>query len=149
MTTRRISWAVMAVVVSMVALAPLREAALPGDEELDPVPVFGTVRPTGVFIGTLKLVAGTLDENGHLHLTGVLNGTATRRHEARITVSQHLFTALATLLDPGQTTDVLSLAIAPIPFDPRGVEISLAPIMLDIDAVPGAGDWLTTLLPPP
>ena len=82
MTTRRISWALMAVVLSMVALAPLREAALPGDEELDPLPVFGAVLPTGVFIGTLKIVACTLDETGHLHLTGVLNGTATRRDGA-------------------------------------------------------------------
>ena len=120
MTTRRISWALMAVVLSMVALAPLRGAALPGDEELDPLPVFGAVLPTGVFIGTLKIVACTLDETGHLHLTGVLNGTATRRDRARFTVTQHLFTALATLRDPGRTTDVVGLAIAPIALDPWG-----------------------------
>ena len=149
MTTRRISWALMAVVLSMVALAPLRGAALPGDEELDPLPVFGAVLPTGVFIGTLKIVACTLDETGHLHLTGVLNGTATRRHGARIPVTQHLFTTLATLRDPGRTTDVVGLAIAPIALDPIGVEIRLVPIMLDIDALPGAGDWLETLLPSP
>ena len=149
MTTRRISWALIAVVVSMVALTPLRGAALQGDEELDSLPVFGAVLPTGVFIGTLKIVACTLDETGHLRLSGVLNGTATRPHGARFPVAQHLFTALATPRDPGWTTDVVGLAIAPIPFDPMGVEIRLAPITPEIDALPCSGDWLATLLPPP
>jgi hypothetical protein len=149
MTTRRISWALIAVVVSMLALVPLRGAALPGDEELDPLPVSGAVLPTGVFIGTLKIVACTLDETGHLRLTGVLNGTVTRRHEARIPVTQHLFTALATLRDPGRTTDVVGLAIAPVALDSMAVKIRLAPITLDIDALPGLDDWLATLLPPP
>lgn len=149
MTTRRISWALMAVMVSMVALTPLRGAALPSDEELDPLPVFGAVLPTGVFIGTLKIVDCTLDETGHLRLTGVLNGKVTRRHGARTPVTRHLFTALATLRDPGRTTDVVGLAVAPIPVDSMGVEIRLAPITLDVDALPNSGDWLTTLLPPP
>jgi hypothetical protein len=149
MTARRISWARMAVVVGMIALAPLRGVALPSDEEPDPLPVFGAVLPTGVFIGTLKIIACTLDETGHLHLTGVLNGTATRLHGARLPVAQELFTALATLHDPGRTTDVVRLAIAPIALDHLGVVIRLTPITIDIYALPGAGDWLETLLPLP
>jgi hypothetical protein len=118
MTTRRIPWALMAVRVSMVALTPLRGAAPPGDQELNPLPVFAVVLPTGVCIGTLKIVACALDETGHLRLTGLLSGKAPGH--------QQPITTLATLCDPGRTTDVLRLAIAPIVPDPMGIEIGLA-----------------------
>jgi hypothetical protein len=87
MTIRRTLWALITVVVSMVALAPLRGAALPSDAARDLLPVYGAVQPTGDFVGTLKIVACTLDDAGHLYLTGVLNGTTTRRHGARIPVT--------------------------------------------------------------
>jgi hypothetical protein len=149
MTTRRMSAMLIAVVMSMVALAPLRGAALPGHEGLDALPVQGAVVPTGSFVGTLRIVACTLDDAGHLRLTGVLNGTATHRTGARIPVTQQPFTAPATVRDPGRTTDVVRLALAPIALNPAGVQIRLTPIILDIDALPSEGDLLGTLLPTP
>jgi hypothetical protein len=49
--------------------------------------------------------------------------------------------------DLGRTTNVLHLAITPIALAPVGVQIRLAPITLDIDAIPSEGDRLATLLP--
>jgi hypothetical protein len=128
MTSRGTSFVLIAVVVSMVGLALPRGAARPSDAGLDPLPVYGSVLPTGDFVGTLKIVAFTLDDAGHLRLSGVLNGTATHRTGARIPVTLQPFTAPATLRDPGRTTDVLRLAVAPIALDPLGLQIRLAPI---------------------
>jgi hypothetical protein len=136
-------------VVSMMAVVPVRGVELPEDGELDPLPVQGSVLPTGSFVGTLRIVACTLDAAGQLRLTGVLNGTATHRTGARIPVTEQPFTTTATLRDPGRTTDVLRLALAPIALDPVGIRIRLVPITVDIETLPGIGDELATLLPTP
>jgi len=147
MTRRRTSIVLIAVVVSVVALAPCRGAALLNDEGVDPVPVAGSVLPAGDFVGTLRIVACTRDAAGHLRLAGVLNGTATHRTGSRVPVTAQPFTAPVTMRDPGYATDVVRLALAPIPLDPVGVRIRLAPIMVDIETLPGVGDELATRLP--
>jgi hypothetical protein len=149
MTTRRTWWGIIAVVVSLVGLSPMGGAARPGEEGLDPLPVHGAVLPTGDFVGTLRIVACTLDAAGQLHLTGVLNGTARHRARGRIPVREQPFTAPATLRDPGRTTDVLRLALAPIALNPTGVRIRLAPITVEIETLPGVGEDLAARLPTP
>jgi hypothetical protein len=149
MTTRRIVPVLLAVVVGLVALAPLRGAAMPDVDGLDPLPVRGAVVPTGAFAGTLRIVACTLDAAGQLRLTGVLNGMATQRSGARIPVTQQPFIVPASLRDPGQATDVVLLALAPIAIDPVGVQIELSPITVEIETLPQVGDELATRLPPP
>jgi hypothetical protein len=144
MTRRRTSCVLIAVAVSLAALAPRRGTALPDDAGLDPLPVSGMVLPVGAFVGTLRIVACTLDAAGHLRLTGVLNGTAIPRTGARIPVTEQPFTAPATLRDPGYATDVVRLALGPIALDPTGVQIRLAPITVDIETLPHVGDELTT-----
>jgi hypothetical protein len=148
MTTRWIL-SVLIVVVGVVALVPLYGATPLNDEGLDPLPVQGAVLPTGEFVGTLRIVACTLDAAGHLRLTGVLNGTATHRTGGRIPVTEQLFTVPATLRDPGRTTDVVRLALALIALDPMGVRIRLAPITVDIETLPSVGNELATRLPMP
>jgi hypothetical protein len=145
MLTRRLVSLLMAV-MTLVVLAPQRGAALLDHEGLDPLPVRGSVLPTGNFVGTLRIVACTLDAAGQLRLTGVLSGTATHHPGARILVPEQPFTVLATLRDPGHTTDVVRLALAPIALDPGGVRITLAPITVDLYALPDVGDELATLL---
>ena len=149
MTTRRFIAVLIAVVVSLGALTPLRGAAPPDDAELDPLPVRGVVLPAGRFVGTLRIVACTMDVAGQLHLTGMLTGTATHRTRGRIPVTEQPFTAPVTLRDAGRTTDVVRLALAPIALDPAGVRIRLAPITVDLEALPDVGDELVTLLPAP
>jgi hypothetical protein len=149
MTTRCILSMLIVVVVGVVALVPLYGATPPNDEGLDPLPVHGAVLPTGEFVGTLRIVACTLDAAGHLRLTGVLNGTATHRTGGRIPVTEQLFTVPATLRDPGRTTDVLRVALAPIALHPTGVRIRLAPITVDIETLPGVGEDVAARLPTP
>jgi hypothetical protein len=149
MTTRRTVLMLIAVAVSVVVLAPMRGAALSDDEGLDPLPVQGVVLPAGDFVGTLRIVASTLDAEGQLLLVGVLNGTAAHRTRGRIPVTQQPFTAPAILQDPGHTTDVVRLALAPIDLDPIGVQIRLAPILVDIETLPQVGHELATRLPTP
>ena len=70
MTTARLVSVLIAVVMSLVALAPLQGRALPDDIELDHLSVRGSVLPTGNFVGTIRIVACTLDAVGELSLTG-------------------------------------------------------------------------------
>jgi hypothetical protein len=149
MPTRRLIAVLIAVVVSLAALTPLHGAAAPDDGEVDPLPVRGAVLPAGHFVGTLRIVACTVDATGQLHLTGMLTGTATHRTRGKIPVTAQPFTAPVTLRDAGRTTDVVRLALAPIALDPEGVRVRLAPITVDLEALPDVGDELATLLPTP
>jgi hypothetical protein len=148
MTTRRLMSVLIAVIVSLGVLTSLRGAP-PDEGELDPLPVRGAVLPAGHFVGTLRIVACAVDAAGQLHLTGVLTGTASHRAGARLSVREQPFTAPATLLDPGRTTDVLRLALAPIAMNPAGVRIRLAPITVEIETLPGVGEDLAARLPTP
>jgi hypothetical protein len=146
METRRISYLVIALLISAVALTPLCGAALPGDEGLEHIPVQGRVLHRGDFVGTLTITAFTVCEDAQLQLTGVLNGTTTHRTGGKTQITEQTFIAPATLLDPDRTTDVLLLKLAPITLVPVGWQITLAPITLDIYALPNEGEELVTLL---
>lgn len=145
MNTRR-TLSVLIAVVSALALAPLCEAALPGDDGLEQIPVQGAVSPDGSFVGIMTITAVAGGDVGQLLLTGVLSGTTTHCTGAKILVRRQAFTAPATLMDADRTTDVLLLTMAPIALASVGGRLTLAPIPLDIDAVPGEGQVLATLL---
>jgi hypothetical protein len=146
MQTRLTSWALVAVLVSAVALAPLSGSTLQGEDHLENIPVQGPISHDGSFVGNLTIVELTIGEAGQLLLTGVLNGTATNSTGAKRQVKHQTFTAPAKLIDAGWTTDILLLDLAPIALAPPGLQIKLAQITLDIDAVPSAGNLLATLL---
>jgi hypothetical protein len=146
MRTRRTLCVLLAGLVSAVMLVPGRGAAQPGDAPLTYIPVQGRVSPTGNFIGDLMIVTFTVGDAGQLLLTGVLNGTTTHRTGIQTRVTQQTFTAPATLIDPGRTTDVVLLTIAPIALTSWGVQIRLAQITLDIDDLPSELDVLVHLV---
>jgi hypothetical protein len=120
-----------------------------GDKPLAHLPVRGRVSPAGGFVGDLTIVTFSVGNAGQLFLTGVLNGTATHRTGAQTQVTRQTFTAPATLIDSGRTTDVLLLEIESMILTPRGVQIRLAQITLDIDDLPSEGDVLVPLLNEP
>ena len=132
MRTRRTLYVLLAVLVSAVMLVPGRGAAQPGDAPLT--------------YGDLTIVTFTVGDAGQLLLTGVLNGTTTQRTGAQTRVTQQTFTAPATLIDPGRTTDVVLLTIEPIALISWGVQIRLAQITLDIDDLPSELDVLVHLV---
>jgi hypothetical protein len=142
MTTRWIVSALITLAVTVVALGPIYGATWPDNAGEEILHVYGSVLPAGDFIGTLQIVACTLDAAGQLRLTGLLSGTAAHRTGARVQVVQQSFTAAADLRDPGYTTDVVRLALAPIALDSARVRIRLAPITVDIETLPLVGDEL-------
>ena len=149
MITRRIVSVLIAVVGSVAVLAPLHGAARPDVNGLDPFPVEGMVLPTGTFAGMLRIVACTRDVAGQLRLTGVLHGTVIQRSGARLPVTQQPFSAPATLRNPGQTTDVVLLALGPVAVNSMGLQIKLAPITVEIETLPPVGEELVTRLSVP
>jgi hypothetical protein len=136
MQTRRTSRTVTAVLVCAVVLALLSGAALSAEEGLGNIPVQGPVSHDGSFVGSLTIAAFTFGETRQLLLTGVLNGTVTDTTGAKTKVQNQPFTAPATVTDSGRTTDVLLLDIEPIRLDSVGLQIKLAQIILDVDAIP-------------
>jgi hypothetical protein len=148
MKTQRTWLALIAVVMSVVALAPWRGVALPADHGVEPVPVQGSLSPHRDFVGHLTITHVTVGDAGHLRLTGVLHGTATDRTGAASRVRQQTFTASATVMHSSRTTDVLLLQLAPMALASEQGQLMLAPVPLDIDAIPDEGHVLASRLPP-
>jgi hypothetical protein len=146
MNTRHTAYILMAAVASALVLAPWRGAALPPEVDLEPIPVQGRLSPDGHFDGTLVVKAVTVADAGRLVLTGVLDGTATRRDGARTPVRGQPFTAPAVPVDTEQTMDVVFLKMAPIALASVGRQLTLAPVPLDIEAVPDESLLFPTLL---
>jgi len=146
MTTRHTSDILIAVVVSALALAPWRGAAWSQETDLEPIPVHGRLSPDGRFDGTLMVKAVTVADAGRLVLTGVLDGTAIRRDGAKTLVRGQPFTVPAVPVDAERTTDVVLLKMAPIALASVGRQLTLAPVPLDIEAVPDESRLFPTLL---
>ena len=146
MTARRTSYLLIAAVVSALMLAPCRGAALPLETDLEPIPVEGALSPDGRFVGTLTIESVTVTDAGHLLLTGALRGTATPRAGAKTRVRRQPFTALAVPVDAERTTDVVLLKMAPIALASVGRQLTLAPVPLEIEAVPDESILFPTLL---
>jgi hypothetical protein len=146
MTTRYTSYVLIAAVVSALMLAPRHGAALPPETNLEPIPVQGAFSTNGRFVGTLTVETVTVVDAGHLLLTGVLHGTATHRTGATTQVQRQPFTAPAVPIDAEQTMDVVLVKMAPIALASVGRQLTLAPVPLDIEAVPDEILLFPTLL---
>ena len=146
METRHTLSPLIALLVSAVMMVSLRAAALPADKRLEHIPVQGAAAHHGDFVGSLTIVEITVNGAGQLLLTGVLDGTARHCTGAKTQITHQTFIAPATLLDSDQTTDVLVLKVGPIALAPVGWQTMLAPITLDIDAVPIEEDVLAKIL---
>jgi hypothetical protein len=146
MKTRRTSYLWMAAVVSALMLAPYRGAARPQEPDPEPIPVEGALSPDGRFVGTLTIARVTVTDAGHLLLSGLLHGTATQRTGGKTPVRHQPFTAAAVPVDAERTTDVVLLKMAPITLASVGRPLTLAPVRLDIEAVPDESLLFPTLL---
>jgi hypothetical protein len=146
MNTRHTSYVLIAAVVSALMLAPWRGAALPPEPDLEPIPVQGAFSTNGRFVGTLTVETVTVVDAGHLLLTGVLHGTATHPTGATTQVQRQPFTAPAVPIDSAQTMDVVLVKMAPIALASVGRQLTLAPVPLDIEAVPEESILFPTLL---
>jgi hypothetical protein len=110
-------------------------AAQPADTTL---PVTGTLADGTEFIGELSNLS-TSAVDGVLQLSGTVTGTG-------LPAEGTTFTAPVQDLGVTGGCDVLNLDLGPLDLNLLGLQIDLAPVVLDITAVPGAGNLLGNLL---
>lgn len=145
---RRLTLVATLVALVGLATAPAVAAARPmqpAQTDLIDIPVTGTLPGGGTFEGLLDITEFAI-QNGQLVVSGVLTGTATQG--GIVTEITQTFTDVAIgLLNPdGGKCDILLLDIGPIFLDLLGLQVDLSQIVLDVDAVPGAGNLLGNLL---
>src|SRR5262249_51598507 len=165
MKMRLTSLTILAVLMSVLVLAPLGPAAeaqtFEVKNELKNIPVEGTTLtpPGGAFEGKLTILGFTAAGGVLESVTGVLDGTVTNSTGRVTRVEKQTFTAPVmsfvvpststapvTPLQVGVVCDILFLDIGPISLDLLGLTIDLSRIILDVNAVPGEGNLLGNLL---
>jgi hypothetical protein len=115
--------------------APSVSAAQPAATTL---PVTGTLPNGTAFTGALSNLTTSV-VNGVVQLSGTITGTG-------LPAGGTGFTApIQNLVTPAGCT-ILTLDLGPLHLDLLGLVIDLAPVSLDITAVPGAGNLLGNLL---
>lgn len=120
--------------------------AQPAATDLNSLPVTGALEDGGTFEGLLDITSLELVD-GVLTATGTLSGTATDAAGVVSEIVDQAFTTTIDLLNPGGgKCDILFLDIGPIFLDLLGLQVDLSQIVLDVDAVPGAGNLLGNLL---
>lgn len=140
--------------MSAFALAPLTAAAAPKESKaLKNLQVSGTLADGGTFKGKLTITQFSYDAVEGLTVSGFLHGTATTAAGVATGVEQTFSNVGTTLSDGSAGTistqavcDILFLDIGPISLDLLGLTIDLSQIVLDINAVSGAGNLLGNLL---
>jgi hypothetical protein len=149
----------MLVLVGLLSLAAAPAVAAAPPERntgiLSNIPVSGTLPatdtlPAGTFVGTLD-ITNLAVQDGQLVGSGVLEGIATQGTGATAVVTEITQTLtnvpLALLSNgAGAACDILTLDLGPLHLDLLGLVVDLAPVNLDITAVPGPGNLLGNLL---
>lgn len=113
------------------------------------VPITGTFTDAlggaGTFTGTLDIQRFAI-QNGQIVATGTLTGTLT---DSVGTVLGTIVRTVTLLLNAAATQascDILHLELGPLDLDLLGLVVHLNKVVLDISAVPGAGNLLGNLL---
>jgi hypothetical protein len=111
-----------------------------------PVPVTGTftnAAGTGTFDGTMTIQRVVKSGSG-LAAVGTLTGTATDANGVDLgTVTNQ---AVTVPLAAAGTCDILHLTLGPLDLNLLGLVVHLNQVVLDVTAVPGAGNLLGNLL---
>jgi hypothetical protein len=159
---RLASIVLLATLLGAAFLMPIATQAAPqtqAGELLKNMPVAGTLSDGGTFNGVVSITQFGYDTTKGLTVNGILEGTATTSdgsaHEA---ISQPFSNVPATLNESASgaangfsrqlqvTCGILDLDIGAIHLDLLGLVVDLAPVHLDLTAVPGAGNLLGNLL---
>lgn len=145
-TTRLAAFMLGAILVAAMTLfMPMGKAdAQESGQAAGSLPVSGELEDGGDFEGTVSNLEASANDAGDIVVSGVLDGTATQANGETSQVNQEFSEPVA--LDEGAACDVLFLDLGPLFLDVLGLEVDLAPIILDINAVPGAGNLLGNLL---
>lgn len=102
------------------------------------LPVTGTLPDGTAFTGSLSNLSTSVVD-GVLQLSGTITGTG-------LPAGGTTFTAPIQNLAANGACDILNLDLGPLDLNLLGLQVDLAPVVLDITAVPGAGNLLGNLL---
>jgi hypothetical protein len=102
------------------------------------LPVTGTLPDGSAFTGSLSNLSTSVVD-GVIQLSGTITGTG-------LPADGTTFTAPIQSLDANGACDILNLDLGPLDLNLLGLQIDLAPVVLDITAVQGAGNLLGNLL---
>jgi hypothetical protein len=143
---RHLICALLVVIAVEVAL-PLGPSEVVGVKRvLTQMPVEGHLMYGGTFTGQLTVEGLTVNDLGQLAATGVLVGTATSEAGQPTSLPLRTVITRASLFDLRGTCTTLILAVEPIFLELLGQEVTLAPIVLDMHAVPKDQHLLSTTL---
>ena len=138
---------VLLVVIAVDVALPLGPSEAVGVKRvLTQMPVEGHLMHGGTFAGRLTVEELTVNDLGQLAATGVLTGTATSETGQPTPLPPCTVITGASLLDLRGTCTTLILAVEPIFLELLGQEVTLAPIVLDMYAVPKDQHLLSTTL---
>jgi hypothetical protein len=136
--------------VAALAFAGSASAAPPAATPLS-FPVNVVSADQGTFVGTLKIARFAVD-NGTLVASGILSGTLTDENAVQtaifrtVTVPVNLPGMARSAAAGGIGCEILHLELGPLDLDLLGLVVHLDRVVLDITAVPGAGNLLGNLL---
>lgn len=139
---RSLAFLLGAIMAVAVAVIPLSNGAMAQDAG---IPVEGELSDGGNFEGTISELGASTNEAGEVVVGGVLNGTATEAGGEATEITNQAFSERVSLQE-GERCDILFLDLGPLFLDLLGLEVNLDPVVLDVDAVPGAGNLLGNLL---
>jgi len=117
------------------------------------VPLSGATDAEGTFTGSLRILRFAV-QNGKLVASGIVTGTLVDESGVSTavirTVTLPVSTGTGTTAAAAPTAliacDILHLELGPLDLDLLGLVVHLDKVVLDIDAVPGAGNLLGNLL---
>ena len=142
---------ILAIVLSVGLLgllaAPVAAAKPATGGLLTNIPVTGALDGGGSFVGSLTVDSLAFVE-GALTATGTLSGTATSATGVVTQITNQAFETTVGLANGGSQArcDILFLDLGPIHLDLLGLNVDLSQVVLDVFAVPGAGNLLGNLL---
>jgi len=154
MKYRLTALAVLLALASAFIFAPFSAVAAPKDKKpLKNLAVSGVLADGGTFTGEVSIKKFGYDQATGLWVSGILNGTATSADGTVQKINRSFSQVHATLTPSASAASssgafavaqqascgILDLDIGAIHLDLLGLVIDLAPIHLDITAVPGGG----------
>lgn len=126
----------------LIAVAPQAAVAAPAHHSPLAIPV---TAPGGAFTGTFTLTSFAL-QNGALVANGILSGTDANGVSHFATVSAPVSTGSTAAAAAAASCTILHLVLGPINLNVLGLQVTTNQIVLDISAIPGAGNLLGNLL---
>jgi hypothetical protein len=128
--------------IALAFAAPLAPIYAAPSLTVTQLPVVGTVVGGGTLTGTFNLTK-FVNSAGNVVAIGTITGTVTNAAGQTTTFLQSVAFPVSNVT---ATCAILHLDIGPISLDLLGLHVDLSEIILDVTAVPGAGNLLGNLL---